>query len=161
MKLRKFFMLAAGLTLSIIMCFALFACKKNNNSDGTESGSDTDAPPSMSSLTVFDGASYTAKFVYDGDSLTVGAVNEKLSSALKSRFGSAPELVKDNALAADASAVEVLIGATDRAESSSCVEVGENDAWYYVGAVGNKIVINGSNEYMLKLAADAFIEKYL
>ena len=153
-------MLAAGFMLCVTVCAVLFACKKNN-SEQTGDGTEADDPMTAVSLSVFDGTSYTAGFVYDGDSHTAAAIKEKLTTALNDRFGQKPEFVKDSELAADSSAVEVLIGATDRAESVSCVDVGEHDAWYYAGVAGNKIVINGTNDYMLELAADTFIEKYL
>ena len=72
----------------------------------------------------------------------------------------APEMAKDTDSAADSSVVEILLGQTNRPESA-LPDAGEHDAWVYVGIRGNKLVINGSNAYMLEQAVNHFISECL
>ena len=150
------------IAICLASCFMLFSCKKNAETDtDTETEAVTPDEP-ITSVTIFDGSEYTAKVVYSGKaSAKANKSIDKLTAVLNERFGSKPEAIKDIYSDADASTVELLVGSTNREESSSCIEAGENDAWYYIGVVGSKLVINGSNDYMLELAIDAFIEKYL
>jgi len=163
MKIKRFLSLA----IALLMCFAvmvtLFACKDDTPEEGTPSDtvSDTennDQPSVSEELQLFDGTEYTGKLVYPA---AADSFRKEVSNALKSVLGKRPDTVVDSQEEIDADAVEILIGRTNRPESAKMDSNRPSDAWYFVGIIGNKLVINGSNSYMLEVAINYFIETVL
>ncbi len=164
----KHFKRSLSLTIALLMCLAamvtLFSCKDDtpdsttsDTLDGTQQGDDK-TPTTAVDLTIFDGAEYAGKLVYPE---SADDIRKDVSNALKESLGERPDAVVDSQAAADENAVEILIGSTNRPESAQVASSNANDAWYFVGVVGNKLVINGSNSYMLSKAVSYFIETVL
>lgn len=147
------------LCLCVMMNVILTSCKGD---DVTDPFNTSDSTEVSDGLVLFDGESYAAKLIYTtSSSADITSLRSRISKALENRCGVRPEMEKDEMSEPSAEAVEVLIGSTNREESLAIDGVEENDAWYYVGIIGNKLVINGSNGYMLELAVEYFIDSYL
>ena len=102
------------------------------------------------------------RIVYsDGVSDTiVGKVNA-LAESLKQITGTAPEVEadkkKEDVVNDDK---EILVGHTGRVESAAALEKIDGTG-YYIGIIDNKIVINGTTNYLASLALDEFVKLYL
>ena len=112
------------------------------------------------SLVLFQEGAYNYKLVYpmqreDWEDAAIVTVYD----GLKALCGVAPELVVDTELEETEGSREILIGSTNRA-ASSMPELGEKDSYWCVIVDENQVVINGSNEYMIGLAADYFISQW-
>ncbi|MBQ8850531.1 MAG: hypothetical protein IJ011_09390 [Clostridia bacterium] len=162
-NIKKYLSFAIALCICATALFTLFSCNKDQNDpsgDSTkDSTSDTsNTQPTNTTLALFDGESFAGKLVYES---TADSYRKSISNALKDVLDKRPDAITDTEEAADTSVVEILVGATNRPESSQITGVAENDAWYFVGVIGNKLVINGSNSYMLGLAVEYFINTTL
>ncbi len=154
-----------SLIFCIIVCLSLLtSCKdkspESNVTSGDSQTQDTDSE--SSGLVLFRDGEYTADIVYTVSSDTeLNALRAELSSAIRKKTGKAPVMTKDSEVKAEKGKIEILFGKTNREESLRPAEFGANDAWYYVGVVGNKLVINGANSYMLKMAVQCFTDEIL
>ena len=156
-----------SLIIALLMCLAamvtLFSCKDDTPdseppSDSIGGTQSNDQPSTPEELKLFDGAEYAGKLVYPA---AADSLRKDVSNALKSILGERPDAVVDTEEEIDAATVEILIGRTNRPESAQMDSSRPSDAWYFVGIIGNKLVINGSNSYMLELAVNYFIETVL
>ncbi len=114
-------------------------------------------------IVIFENGKYNFKFVYPV--LVEGAVSlirNELRSAFEKKTGVIPSFLGEDKSCANAEVLEVLLGKTNRLESATPAGVvEETDSYYTVAVIGNKIVINGSDNYQLGVAARSFIENYL
>ena len=158
-----------GLLLACLLALTVLfsACRGDGEPADTGTGpatsgqGQTPAVPDAASIQVFDGTQYTAKIIYSTETdADITTLRGTLSKQMKDLFGAAPEMAKDTDSAADSSVVEILLGQTNRPESA-LPGAGEHDAWVYVGIRGNKLVINGSNAYMLEQAVNHFLTECL
>lgn len=86
-------------------------------------------------------------------------IANSVRDAIKSATGTEPE-TSDDTVQKDGSKGEILIGITNRSESSGCPgELGEKD--YFIGMINGSIVILGGSEVALKTAAENFTGKYI
>ena len=88
----------------------------------------------------------------------------KLKEAVKSRFGVMPASTTDWAPdggSAEAASCEVLIGMTNRPESTAAQKELEGRYGYIIRSVGDTLVITASTATMLDRAVDRFISDYL
>lgn len=82
-----------------------------------------------------------------------------LYDGLDDRCGVEPELMADSEVEAAEGSREILIGATNRPESSLPEALTERDCYWKVAVSEDKVVINGSNEYAIGLAVDHFLSQ--
>ncbi len=152
-----------AIILCILMCLVFLPSCKKDDPKVEDSSTQTDGKyNSTDSLLLFKDNAYTADIVYTATSdHKINILRTELSSALRQKTGTAPTLKRDNEVEISADKIEILFGNTNRDESLRPSEFDANDAWYYVGVIGNKLVINGTNSYMLKLAVRVFIEEIL
>lgn len=109
---------------------------------------------------LFEEESYNYRLVYamqreeweDGAIVTV-------YEGLKDLCETPPELVVDVDYEETEGRREILIGSTNRS-ASSMPDLSETDCYWEVTVSEDKVVINGSNEYMIGLAADYFISQW-
>lgn len=147
--------LCALLLAVITLCFS--ACKTPDTPVSEDSSSGTVGE--ADSLTLFDSEN-TVSVVYNFDS-TSKELRTVLSNAMKKAYGKAPIFITDEKQPADSGRVEILLGNTNRPESAYAPETGKTDAWFFVGIVGQKLVINACNDYMLEKAVLYFTEEFL
>lgn len=112
------------------------------------------------SLVLFEENAYNYKLVYahqreDWEDAAIVMVYD----GLEDLCGVAPELVADTELEDTEGSREILIGSTNRKESSLPPELGEADCYWSVVVTEDKVVINGSNEYAIGLAVDHFLSQ--
>lgn len=113
-----------------------------------------------SSLVLFEEEAYNYTLVYSSQrEKWENASIVKLYEGLEKLCGTAPELLADNEVEEPEKTKEILIGSTSRSESA-LPELGDTDCYWCVKHEGDKIVINGSNSYMLGLAVDYFMENW-
>ncbi len=84
----------------------------------------------------------------------------KLYDGLEDLCDVKPELIADSELAEAKGNKEILIGSTNRAESSLPESLSEQDSYWSVAITKDKIVINGTNEYAIGLAVDHFLSQW-
>lgn len=84
----------------------------------------------------------------------------KLYDGLGALCGVEPELIADSELADIKGSKEILVGSTNRAESSLPETLSERDSYWSVAIGKDKIVINGTNEYAIGLAVDHFLSQW-
>ena len=112
------------------------------------------------SLVLFEGENYNYTLVYgsqreDWENSAIVEIYE----ALTKECGTEPELLSYTELEDSKSTKQILIGSTNRSESA-LPELDADDCYWCVKVDGNKIIVNGSNEYMLGLAVDFFMENW-
>lgn len=113
------------------------------------------------SLVLFEENAYNYKLVYahqreDWEDTAI----VMLYDGLEDLCGVAPELVSDTEPEDTEGSREILIGSTNRKESSLPPELGEADCYWSVVVTEDKVVINGSNEYAIGLAAEYFMSRW-
>lgn len=113
------------------------------------------------SLVLFEEGAYKYKLVYshqreDWEDTAI----VKLYDGLDDLCGVEPELIADSELADAEGSKEILIGSTNRAESSLPETLSEWDSYWSVAVSEDKIVINGTNEYAIGLAVDHFLSQW-
>ena len=144
-------------SLALMLCFvmlvgALVSCNEDAPDDSslTEDSIDvvvnnyTIIRPSNASPTLIAAAVQLKKGI---DSLTGGKV------------GLSEDWVRDES-EIDEAAYEILVGSTNRKQSAEEAQK-LSGARYAIEMVGNKIVITGTNDYMISDAVDYFIENYV
>lgn len=106
------------------------------------------------SLVLFEKETYNYKLIYslEREDWEDKAIVE-VYDGLEKLCGVAPELAADSETEETEESREILIGATNRTESQ-LPELGETDCYWGVVVKENKVIINGSNEYMIGLAVD-------
>ena len=163
MKNFKFKTISTILALVLASAIGLSSCADRGGetvSSETESNSESE-----STVTVTDADSIKLF----GDGMCVNVIFSEASRLYASSIGRAifnvygdfPEMLKDGEHSADSSVFEILIGDTDRAESDYEVSAEVNDAHYFVGISGNKLVINANSDYMLECAVEYFVSECL
>lgn len=113
------------------------------------------------SLVLFDEGAYNYKLVYplqreDWEDTAIAMMYD----GLEDLCGVQPELIADSELADTAGSREILIGSTNREESSLPEGLSEADCYWSVIVSEDKVVINGSNEYAIGLAVDYFMSQW-
>lgn len=137
------------LFLAIVCLFAV-ACKN----DG---GNETVTTPADVGAVIAGGEGSVFTIVYPARwSNNEMKAAEDLKSALSTSYASFPKLVDDSKQATE---YEILVGNTDRPESSAVLE-GLNDYGWAVRVIGNKVVINAKSDQFLKDAVESFIRTY-
>lgn len=106
-----------------------------------------------------DGYNYSIVYSAEATNWDIEAI-EYLAELLEKKCGVKPELICDMNLEASEENKEILIGVTNRAESA-LPELGANDSYWCVKKVNNKIVVNGSHEYVMSLAVDYFVSQWI
>lgn len=147
--------------LILILCLTVLTMLSSCNKDGNDGEGTTGDPNNVQFITefpVYNGTAYAGKIIYAAGT---GDCSETLAAALKDKFGTNPETATDTSTPADSATLEILIGSTNRTESAAPANVDGNDAWYHIGLVGNKLVINASNSYMLGLAVENFVTDFI
>lgn len=97
----------------------------------------------------------------DGASETIAAKVKSFAVSLKDITGKEPEIEADKKKSDVVNEdKEILIGHTGRVESAEALEKIDG-VGYYIGVIGDKIVINGTTNYLASVALDEFVEKYL
>lgn len=112
------------------------------------------------SLVLFEENAYNYKIVYshqrqDWEDTAI----VKLYDGLEDLCGVKPELIADSELADTEESREILIGSTNRPQSELPV-LGAADSYWCVAVDGDKVVINGNNEYAIGLAVDHFMSQW-
>ncbi len=114
--------------------------------------------------------SYT--YIVNGDSTEYAIVmDDKATSAVKSLAGDLADRIKevtgvkvermtDDTSKYPAKAKEIVIGSNDREESKTTLSELSEVGWK-IKYTGSKLVVSASNDYMLRLAYKALVEKYL
>ena len=143
MKFRKIASFAVLLVLCMCMTI-LTSCKAGDGSDVV--------------LFEEEGYKYTLVYGSDREDWESDAI-VKIYEGLEKMCGVAPELLADNEVEEPEKTKEILIGSAQRDENS-LPELGDTDCYWCVKIDGDKIVVNGSNEYMLGLAVDYFMEHW-
>lgn len=113
------------------------------------------------SLVLFEEGAYKYKLVYSlqrADWEDTAIV--KLYDGLEDLCGVEPELIADSELADAKGSKEILVGSTNREESRLPETLSEKDCYWSVAVSEDKVVINGSNEYAIGLAADYFLNQW-
>lgn len=115
---------------------------------------------SGSSLVLFEEEAYKYTLVYGSqrEDWEQDAI-VRLYEGFEKLCGTAPELLADNEVEEPEKTKEILIGSTERSQSL-LPELGEKDCYWCVKVDGDKIIVNGSNAYMLGLAVDHFMENW-
>ena len=158
---RKLLRMIAAILLVSLMIGACSSCNLLNSIFKEEKDDGQD--PEKTDFVIFEGGKYQCAFVYPTEAgSAVTELRNKLRTAFRAKTGLNPNFLGDDKSSADATVFEVLLGATNRPESATPegVTVG-SDSYYTVAVVGNKIVINGSDDYQLETAVKYFIENYL
>lgn len=112
-------------------------------------------------LVLFEEGAYKYKLVYSlqrADWEDTAIV--KLYDGLEDLCGVEPELIADSELADAKGSKEILVGSTNREESRLPETLSEKDCYWSVAVSEDKVVINGSNEYAIGLAADYFLNQW-
>ena len=160
---KKHLALIALLLIGVMLFSTLAACTDSEGGAG-ESETEGSAPQSETKVTFFDGSTFAGNVVYpslDADE-EFSAVRRTLTGALRQKLGGvSPSTQKDTSAKPDSARIEILLGNTDRPESAVPAGVGKNDGWYFVGVIGNKLVINAANTHLLSQAVQVFINEYL
>ena len=156
---NRFFVLFLALLLTLSAC--LGACQRaSEQGDGTAEGSDSSAASlNLEEILIFGQDTYIP-VVYNVTKTPKDARNA-ITAAMKTTFNAFPTMEVDTKRPADTETVEILLGTTNRVESSYTAEVGKSDAWFFVGIVGRKLVITACNDYMLGQAVEYFISDIL
>ena len=149
------------LAAMLLLCGCIGDKGNTDTTEGQEQSTDTSV--TVDQRVIFENGEYKAGFVYSALSDTeVTALRNELSRAFKAKTGIMPSFKKDEVVDNDEATFEVVFGQTDRPASKAPEGVDEKtDAYYFVGFVGNKLVINGSDSRQLALAVDYFVENYL
>lgn len=147
---------------TFLICLATvlaFSAVLTSCSDEGDTQTET-APTDINGIfSVFDGTD-CPKIVYASSSTAdISSLRAKVAFAMKSAFGVTPVMEVDTKSDADEAVPEILIGNTNRSESDYESNATANDAHYFVGVSGNKLVINGSSGYMLEKAVEYFISE--
>lgn len=113
------------------------------------------------SLVLFEEGAYNYKLVYalhraDWEDTAIVMLHD----GLEDLCGIEPELIADSELADNAGSREILIGSTNRKESSLPEGLKETDCYWSVVVQENKVVINGTNEYAIGLAVEHFLSQW-
>lgn len=147
MKEKKKFRKTASFAILPVLCICmaiLTSCKADNGS----------------SFVLFEKEEYQYRLVYgaDREDWESDAI-VRIYEGLEKMCGTAPELLADTEVDEPENTKEILIGSTQRSQSL-LPELKDKDCYWCVKIDGDKIVINGSNEYMLGLAVDYFMEHW-
>ena len=145
--------------LALTAC--LSACQKASEQEQTTAGEldSSAASEDVDFLVLFDGDIY-ATVVYNATK-SPKALRNKLIAGMKAALGEFPTLEVDTKSPADVETVEILLGASNRAESKYTADVKKTDGWFFVGIVGRKLVITACNDYMMEHAVDYFVNEVL
>ncbi|MBQ7319653.1 MAG: hypothetical protein IJW97_05730 [Clostridia bacterium] len=164
--------------LCVLLCMgALLSCGKEGEALPDEGGQQTPEPPAPgssepdtddeNSVTISNVAEYTVlRSDLAGNTVTQASV--QVMRALKESVGIksiATDWSKDGSY--DPDAYEILIGETNRAESAEALAWAEQNRpegfeyWYYIGVIGNKIVLTGPDEIAVFAAARHLMEQYI
>ena len=124
----------------------------------------TEAPAAENVVFIADGATEYKLVRAEKASKAVIDAFTKLRGALKDTYGIQIQLLDDFEKAgtdpATRYAYEIVVGATNRDESSAALEgLGFSDA--VIAVIGNRLVINGGSDDAVIRAVDLFIEKYV
>ena len=84
---------------------------------------------------------------------------DQLQKALKKSYASFPKVENDGKNPSESDAYEILVGNTNRSESSAALD-DLNEYGWAVRVIGHRIVINAKNGQFLEQAAQYFIETY-
>ena len=124
----------------------------------------TEAPAAENVVFVADGATEYKMVRAEKASKAVTEAFTKLRGAIKDAYGVQIQLLDDfekpGADPAARYAYEIVVGATNRDESSAALEgLGYSDA--VIAVIGTRLVINGGSDDAVIRAVDLFIEKYV
>lgn len=156
----------AVLLLLCLAATALCACKIGSGGTETEekttasdrSETETTMTEPDTSFRIFGNQKLTPIVLSDIPDRNADDIKKELNIGLRRAFGVFPIYETAAQTAVNADRTEILVGTTNRPESTGAVpEAGQNDAWYYVGVRGNKLVINASNGYYLDRAIEYFV----
>ena len=150
------------LVLSLAACTGGKGGGEDSTADSGNTPTDSGNTPTEAQVTLFDGSKYSGNVVYpDLIDEELADARRMLTGAMRKAFGASPTTQSESVSAPDGEKFEILLGRTNRPESDLPEDVWLNDAWYFIGVVNNKLVINGANGYMIEQAVRLFIEKHL
>ena len=155
-NLFRLVVLAAVLLLAV-MVFA--SCSGTSDTPETTVG-ETTTPPAAEGTTLAVG---DYSIVYAKDSETAKSAAEALAAAATSKLGAAFKAVaSDSEIAnSDPNALEILIGATDRAQSNGTLAQLKGALGYVIQLNGSKLSINATSAELLDEAVQYFITTYV
>ncbi len=135
------------LLLIFAMTFTLLvACKKDEGEGGENSGSDSNGV----ATTEINLSEYTMIRTLKSGS-EIGVAAKDFASAATEALGKEFNLKRDNEVEASADTKEILVGLTNRAESTQALDALGDKFAYSIRVVGNKITVMGAtNELVLK-----------
>ncbi|MBO5269770.1 MAG: hypothetical protein J6B77_03220, partial [Clostridia bacterium] len=160
------------LLLCLVLLVSVFvACGGTTGGDETTAGSqggettggETTGGGSADDVSGLKVQDYTLIYP-DGDS-KAQEIAESLNAAATDAFGVAFKAIASdfvtNEAEIDPNACEILIGATNRAESASALEALNGGRGYVMKKLGNKVVINGSYATLVDEAGLRFMTEYV
>ena len=111
-------------------------------------------------LVLFEEEAYNYTLVYGSDRADwENSAIVEIYESLTKECGIEPELLADTELEDSGETKQILVGSTNRPESA-LPELDADDCYWCVKIDGDTIIVNGSNEYMLGLAVDHFMENW-
>ncbi|MBE6667386.1 MAG: hypothetical protein E7607_03645 [Ruminococcaceae bacterium] len=156
--------------LSLIIVFSIVSCGKDtadkttdapsaNGPSSSHSDSDASGDENGIELKLSENGNVNAVIIYPEGANSLEQVANKLQMDILKKFDLYVECKEDSAVEYVESAVEILIGKTNRPESASAHEqlLGPSD--YICGLYGNKIVITGMNSVAITSGYGYFISR--
>ncbi|MBO5702252.1 MAG: glycerophosphodiester phosphodiesterase family protein [Clostridia bacterium] len=160
-KLITFLMLI----LSVSLIFSSCTGETGENTTETPLSEEVTEAPAVGNITfIADGATEYKLVRAEKASKTVIEAFTNLRGAIKDTYGATIQLVDDfekpGADPATRYAYEIVVGNTNREESSAALEgLGYSDS--VIAVIGNRLVINGGSDDAVVRAVELFIEKYI
>ena len=152
--------------ICILLSFILLAlpllcsCAEQPSAESEEPTKAADTELLSSTLCFVENAKSNFKIIRssESDHIEISAAS-LLQSAVKDKFKTSPA-IKSDALESEPDALEILIGATSRKESTEAAQaLGENG--YLIKMIGNKLAIVGTDSGATKRAVEHFIKTYI
>jgi len=152
----------SAFVLTVLLCTGLCACTGDSGDSGTTGGADTTdnrVPAEVLSLVTDGKTDY--KLIYpEGASKDLLSAVLLFSNTIKNYTGAQIDFESDllpRGMTPDSSAKEILIGLTNRPESSEAIDNTMKSGEYVICIKGNKLVIGGLDDLSTKNAVDYFI----
>ena len=152
--------------LSVLLCLlmliaALVACNSQGASDTTSGSDETTTVPEVKTITLSI-ADYTLVRPDGATQSTVDAavlLNKAVTEKTGTSFAKFTDDFVKNESEIDANAYEILVGATNRPESTEALK--DISFGYVITQIGNKIVINATVSSLIDDAVTYFIDTYV